>query len=409
MTVGFLAGISGERVFDYFRNRVMFPIIDVAGNVVAFGGRVMSDEKPKYLNSSDTPAFKKSRNLFALNYAKSISNTEGLILCEGYMDVISLHQAGFNNAVATLGTAITPDHAKIISKYTDKVFLAYDSDEAGKRATQKAINILSEVGINASVIDLGKQKDPDEFIKSNGRDAFANRLKSTTGRIDYQIKEILKKYDLDDADMKQDCMNELTDYISKLYSKPTREIYSTRASEILGLSVDGIKNVVEIKAAKYAKKEKQEREMRDIKNLEGYGDRANPDKVRYSDVVQVEERILGVLMLHPELGKKALERLNEDDFNTALTKKVFKVLKPYLESGNEIILSANGELTLEEQSAVSKYVAARLQLQRNDETVLMSDISTLLSKNEKRKLERKAETDLDALGEYLKSIKETKK
>ena len=409
MTAGFLAGISGERVFDYFRNRVMFPIIDVAGNVVAFGGRVMSDEKPKYLNSSDTPAFKKSRNLFALNYAKSISNTEGLILCEGYMDVISLHQAGFNNAVATLGTAITPDHAKIISKYTDKVFLAYDSDDAGKRATQKAINILSEVGINASVIDLGKQKDPDEFIKSNGRDAFANRLKSTTGRIDYQIKEILKKYDLDDADMKQDCMNELTDYISKLYSKPTREIYSTRASEILGLSVDGIKNVVEIKAAKYAKKEKQEREMRDIKNLEGYGDRANPDKVRYSDVVQVEERILGVLMLHPELGKKALERLNEDDFNTALTKKVFKVLKPYLESGNEIILSANGELTLEEQSAVSKYVAARLQLQRNDETVLMSDISTLLSKNEKRKLERKAETDLDALGEYLKSIKETKK
>lgn len=409
LTTGFLAGISGERVYDYFRNRVMFPIIDVSGNVVAFGGRVMGDEKPKYLNSSDTPAFKKSRNLFALNYARTVSNTEGLILCEGYMDVISLHQAGFNNAVATLGTAITPDHAKIISKYTDKVFLAYDSDDAGKRATQKAMNVLGEVGINASVIDLGKQKDPDEFIKANGRDVFANKLKSTTGRIDYQINEILKKYDLDNSDMKQDCMNELTDYISKLYPKPTREIYSARASEMLGLSVDGIKNLVEMKAAKYAKREKQDREARDIKTLEGYGDRANPEKVRYSDVVQIEERILGVLILHPELGKKALEILTEDDFNTTLTKKVFSLLRPNFESGTEIILSANEALSVEEQSAVSRYVAARLQLKRNDETVLMTDISMLKTKNEKRILEKKAETDLDALGEYLKSIKDTKK
>lgn len=410
MTVGFLAGSSGTRVYDYFRNRVMFPIIDISGNVVAFGGRVMGDEKPKYLNSSDTPAFKKSRNLFALNYAKKISNTEGLILCEGYMDVISLHQAGFNNAVATLGTAITPDHAKLISKFTDKVFLAYDSDEAGKRATQKAISILSEVGINVGVIDLGTKKDPDEFIKANGRDAFSAKLRLSTGRIDYQINEILKKYNLiSSSDDKQSCMEELTDYISKLYPKPTREIYSVRASELLGLSADGIKNVVEIKASKYAKKEKRDRDDKVVRTSLGYGDSVNSEKVRFVDTVLVEERILGVLILHPEFGKKALTLISEDDFNTEFTKKVFNLISPHLADGSEIIISGNEQLTISEQAAVSRYVASRLKLSRNDETVLMNDIKTLKEKNEKQKLEKNAENDMDALGELLKRIKETKK
>ena len=149
------------RVYDLFRNRVMFPIIDTSGNVVAFGGRVMDDSKPKYLNSSDTPAFKKSRHLFALNYAKNCCS-ERVILCEGYMDVIALHAAGFENAVATLGTAITADHARILSKYTQRVVISYDADEAGQNAANKAMRMLGEVGMDVRVLNLSGAKDPAE-------------------------------------------------------------------------------------------------------------------------------------------------------------------------------------------------------------------------------------------------------
>ncbi len=165
MSAAFLCGISKKtgRPYDYFRNRVIFPIIDVTGNVVAFGGRVMDDSTPKYLNTSDTPAFKKSRNLFALNYAKG-KCADRIILCEGYMDVIALHAHGFENAVATLGTAITPEQARIMAKYTKQVIISYDSDEAGQRAANKAMKLLGEVGLEVKVLRVVGAKDPDEFL-----------------------------------------------------------------------------------------------------------------------------------------------------------------------------------------------------------------------------------------------------
>ncbi|MBQ4043795.1 MAG: DNA primase, partial [Clostridia bacterium] len=210
MRVGYLCGISKKGyAYDIFRGRLMIPIIDTAGNIVAFGGRLVGEAKPdaggftppKYLNSSDTPAFKKSRHLFALNYAKS-NCTERLILCEGYMDVIMLHSAGFENAVATLGTAITSDHARIMKKYTNNVVIAYDSDEAGQKAADKALRLLGEAGVEGKVLRMSGAKDPDEYIKTFGAQRFRDLLSQSRPRFDYKLENILAAHDLENPDEK---------------------------------------------------------------------------------------------------------------------------------------------------------------------------------------------------------------
>ncbi|MBR5633240.1 MAG: DNA primase, partial [Clostridia bacterium] len=196
-----------KSVYDSFRGRVMFPIIDVSGNIVAFGGRVLDDSKPKYLNSSDTPAFKKSKNLFALNYARN-SGEDFFIICEGYMDVIALHAAGFTNAVATLGTAITAEHARIIKRYVSKVVLAYDSDEAGRKASDRAVALLTEAGVDSKILVMEGAKDPDEFIKKHGKEAFKGLLNESRSRFDYIIETTLEKYNIENADDKIKAVSE---------------------------------------------------------------------------------------------------------------------------------------------------------------------------------------------------------
>ncbi|MBQ3259296.1 MAG: DNA primase, partial [Clostridia bacterium] len=172
LRVAWLCGRSQKgSIYDLFRNRVMIPIIDVRGNVIAFGGRVLDDSKPKYLNSGDTLVFKKTNNLFALNFAKQ-GKTDNLILCEGYMDVIALHQAGFTNAVAALGTSFTMEHARLLARYTDEVVLVFDADAAGQKGAQRAIGMLREIGMRVRLITVPDGKDPDEFIKRNGAERF---------------------------------------------------------------------------------------------------------------------------------------------------------------------------------------------------------------------------------------------
>ena len=246
LTVGFLCGKSQKngRLYDYFRNRVMFPIIDVSGNIVAFGGRVMDDSKPKYLNTSDTPGFKKSRNLFALNYAKK-NCAEQMILCEGYMDVIALHAAGFENAVATLGTAITQEHARIISKYTKSVLISYDMDSAGRAAADKAMRLLADVGVDVKVLKMTGAKDPDEYIKLYGADRFRQVISRSQSGFEYKMDTVLSKYDLSQAEDKIKASAELCNIIASVYSSVEREVYISAAAEKIGLSPDVMKNDVE--------------------------------------------------------------------------------------------------------------------------------------------------------------------
>ncbi len=205
------------RIYDRFRNRVMFPIIDVRGEVIGFGGRVMDDSTPKYLNSPDTPVYNKSRNVFALNIAKS-TKAGRVILTEGYMDTISLHQAGFDNAVASLGTSLTAEHAQLLSRYFQEVVISYDGDGAGVAAAQRAIPLLEKAGLKVRVLQVTGAKDPDEFIKTYGRDAFARLLDQSENQVDYRLDQLKQKYNLEDDAQRVAFLQEAAQLLATLSS-----------------------------------------------------------------------------------------------------------------------------------------------------------------------------------------------
>ncbi len=382
LTVGFLCGKSQKngRLYDYFRNRVMFPIIDVSGNIVAFGGRVMDDSKPKYLNTSDTPGFKKSKNLFALNYAKK-NCSEQMILCEGYMDVIALHAAGFENAVATLGTAITQEHARIISKYTKSVLISYDMDSAGRTAADKAMRLLAEVGVDVKVLKMTGAKDPDEYIKLYGADRFRQVITHSQSGFEYKMDNVLSKYDLAQADGKIKASAELCNIIAAVYSSVEREVYIASAAEKIGLSPAVMKNDVErIRAGlvkKYKAKEGHDAQM-SAKNL---GDRINPDAAKNIRGAAAEEAILGLMLLYDEhrsaVAKGSVE-LSEGDFCTEFGARVFKAIVDLERSEGGYMYSLLGEIfSPDEMGRMQLMEYKRRQLVSNGRDVLEASIKTL--------------------------------
>jgi len=320
----YFAGKNDRGYYDYFRGRVMFPIIDVSGNVVAFGGRVLDDSKPKYLNTSNTPAFIKGKTLFALNYAKNYCN-EHLILCEGYLDVISMHQAGFQYAVATLGTAITADHARIIKKYTSKVILSYDSDEAGIAAANKAITILEAAGVDAKVLKIEGAKDPDEFIKKYGAEKFSSLLKDSRSKFDYFLENISTKYNLEADEEKIRALNDVCRHIATVYSNIERDIYIVKTAKMFDVNVKSIQNDVEQQRRRAAREKTKKRQEDLIKIATGIGDTVNPDYARVPKAAKIEEMVLGMLMLHGELAAVQVDGsvLTEDQLATELGKRIF--------------------------------------------------------------------------------------
>ncbi|MBQ1984681.1 MAG: DNA primase, partial [Clostridia bacterium] len=301
LIAGFLCGRSQNTggLFDYFRNRVMFPIIDVSGNVIAFGGRVMDDSQPKYLNSSDTPVFKKSKNLFALNFARSACSDE-LILCEGYMDVIALHAAGFTNAVATLGTALTSEQARIMSRYTKKVLISYDSDEAGQKAANRAIGILGEVGLDVRVLKISGAKDPDEFIKKYGADKFSEQLAASRGKFEYNMDSVLARYNISIPDEKIKACTALCAMIADIYSSAEREVYIGAVAKKLEIPSESIRSDVERIFKKKKRDYKKQESQKVVRQSAGFGDRINPDYAKNVAAAKAEEAVLGMLLLYPE-------------------------------------------------------------------------------------------------------------
>ena len=266
-------------VYDVFRNRIIVPILDLNGNVVAFGGRVMDDSKPKYLNSSDTPAFKKRKTLFALNFAKDVC-AERIILCEGYMDVISLHAAGFHNALATLGTAITEDHARLMKRYTKEVIICYDADEAGQRAADKAFVLLSEVGLETKILKVEGAKDPDEYIKKFGAGKFKLLLDGSRTRFDFKFSSILEKHDISQLPEKIKAADATAELIAGFYSDVERNLYIDLAARKLSLPAETLKADVDKKVRAARRKEKNE-ELKSVMSVSaGMGNRVNPDYVR---------------------------------------------------------------------------------------------------------------------------------
>lgn len=348
-------------LYDSFRGRVMFPIIDVSGNIVAFGGRVLDDSKPKYLNSADTPAFKKSKNLFALNYARN-SGEDTFIICEGYMDVIALHAAGFTNAIATLGTAITAEHARIIKRYVSKVILAYDGDEAGRKASDRAIGLLTEAGVDSRILVMKGAKDPDEFIKKFGREEFKKLLDEGRSRFDYIIETTCAKYNMKNPDDKIKAAHELVSEIAKVYSKVERDIYISKTAASLELDPKSVRYDVESAMRKRNNAEKKRHSEELIRVTTGISDRVNPDYAKRPKTARLEEDVLGILMNHPEYITLDVKDkpLSSEDFFTDLGKRLFEFIKSEHEDDGFSTGSLSSKFNYDEVSrAMSMYHARR--------------------------------------------------
>lgn len=409
ITVAFL-GRTGKNgsMYDLFRNRVMFPVFDLAGEVVAFSGRRLNEEdERKYVNTSDTPAFKKSRILFGMNFAKNEAD-KGLILCEGAPDCIAMHQAGFGNAVATLGTAITGEHARLIARYTKTVYLAYDIDQAGRKATKRGIELLEQVGVNTRVISLGDgdSKDPDEYIKNHGEAAFREKLTASEGQVDYLLGEILSRYDLKSPDDRLRCGAELAEYIASLAGRMEREVYAARGAEKLSLSAASFKEEVEKRRRILEARERKQDATRAVQTAAGYGDAVNRDKLRYASEAPHEEAILGILLLHPEFGKEIAPLLAPEDFATGFNRKLWELFSPSFAAGIEPDLSAGGELTPREVGAAEGYRASRATLGGNTEDALQAHVRALRELRQKLEYDKKIEQNpADALQEYLERLR----
>ncbi|MCD8156381.1 MAG: DNA primase [Clostridiales bacterium] len=229
--------------YDKFWNRAMFPIMDASHRVIGFGGRVMGDGEPKYLNSPETIVFDKSRNLYGLNFARA-SRRQGILLCEGYMDVITLHQAGFDNAVAALGTAFTPGHAALLKRYTKEVYLTFDSDGAGIRAALRAIPILKEAGLSAKVIDMQPYKDPDEFIKALGAEAYQERIDAAENSFLFEIRMLERDYDLSDPESKTAFFRKVAERLLEFREPLERENYIEAVTRWYGIGFDQLRSMV---------------------------------------------------------------------------------------------------------------------------------------------------------------------
>lgn len=405
LRTAFLAGKSAKsgRSFDYFRGRIMFPIFDISGNVIAFGGRIIGQGEPKYLNTSDTPVFKKSRTLYALNYAKN--HTDGaLILCEGYMDVIALGQAGFNNAVATLGTAMTQEHARLMARHAKKVYLCYDSDDAGRAAAGKAISRLSEVGTEVRVITLPGAKDPDEYIKKFGKESFRNVLEDASGQVEYAFDGILKKYNLQIDSDKLKFIDELTGMLAALDSPVEREIHVQRAVSLTKISADSILALTEKKKNQKTRTTAREKLKSQIDQTIGYGDRINADKARFLSSSTKEENIIGLLLLHPEY-------FNEDQAKTMLSGELFlcdfnrRVFEKMEETGGEIARLSEF-FSPEEMGRITRMSVRRGMLSNNSVTVLYELCEALKRENERAKSMQSENEDMQA---YLMRIEELRK
>ncbi len=395
----FLGSIGKNgKPYDYFRGRAMFPIIDVSGNVVAFSGRQVAPMKEgdrKYFNTNDTPVFKKSRTVFALNIAKNSPEKE-LILCEGNMDAVSLHAHGISNAVASLGTALTQDQCRLLARYTDRVSICYDADEAGKRATAKAIRLLQEAGIRVRVISLsGKTKDgmevkdPDDFIRNFGKGAFEKFAKEAPGAIEYMFSSLRSRHELDTMDGKNAFIKDCIELMSQIPSQVERELYISRISEVTGVPGEIIRVQSEKKVFREAKKEQTEHLNQELRKAQGLGNRINPDKAKFLSSAAKEENILGILLLRQEylLDQKIRPKLTPDIFNCEFCRKVLlSLLKQTAEGEVFSFSSLNEEFTPQEVGELEGMKKKREALGNNSTSVLLELIDRLAEEQKKKEI-----------------------
>ena len=368
LDAGLAVSSQEGRIYDRFRNRVMFPIIDTRGNVIGFGGRVMDDSTPKYLNSPDTPVYNKSRNVFALNIAKN-SKAGRVILTEGYMDTISLHQAGFDSAVASLGTSLTEEHGQLLARYFKQAILAYDGDKAGVAAAQRAIPLLEKAGLKVRVLQMQGAKDPDELIKSHGRDAFLKLLDQSENQVDYRLAQIQKKYDLSDDGQRVSFVQEAAQLVSALPSAAEREIYGGHAARTAGVGAETM--ALEVKRAMNARlrRESKKQERQDLAPVSQLQPRARG--LRYDNIrsARAEEGMIRLLLLDPALWEK-MDGLTGEEFSSPLLGRTFGQLYRRAREGRSVQLAVlAGECTAEEMDHLAQVAARPESLARSGQAI----------------------------------------
>lgn len=336
---GLIARSQNGTYYDKFRNRVMFPIIDVRGDVIGFGGRVMDDSKPKYLNSPETMVFNKRRNLFAMNLAKK-TRSEYFLLAEGYMDVIALHQAGFDSAVASLGTALTDEQARLLTRYTKTVIVCYDADTAGQTASQRAIDILKKAGLRVKILRIPGAKDPDEFIKAKGAEAFRKLIERSDNDIRYRIESARDKYDFTEDDQRILFLREAAGIIAALENQVERDVYTASTAKLAGVTQTAFQQ--EVKNAqtrlKYQQKQQYHRQVR------APAQAAQPKErtIHYDNVrsARAEEGLLALLFSDASLLPDMREKVSPEDFSSPVLGKIYGHAIALFDSGRSITVSA---------------------------------------------------------------------
>lgn len=378
----FLCGRSQSgRYYDYFRGRVMFPVINTAGEVVAFSGRdVTGTSKAKYLNSSDTPVFQKRKNLFALNFAKAHC-AEQMILCEGNMDVVSMHAAGFENAVASLGTALTDEQVRIMARYTKQVIIAYDGDSAGQRAAGRAMDIFARVGLDVRVLRITDAKDPDEYIRKFGTDAFARLLKGSSTGFSYRLDGVLNRYNIKEPEDRIKAAAELCGMVARVWSSAEREVYLQAVSERLGLPIDSLRRDVERAQARIQRDRHQSEARAARMSALALDDRVNPEAAGNIRAAAAEDTVLGLMLLYEEHRRAVREgavSLTADDFVTAFNRRVFEAIMELENSDGGFSTAVLGEqFDPDEMGHLAKLAQARRNLSENGQSVLKAAVRTL--------------------------------
>ncbi len=317
--------------YDNFRNRAMVPIIDLRGNVIAFGGRVLDDSKPKYVNTSDTLVYKKSSALFALNFAKG-SGTDQLILCEGYLDVITLHQAGFTNAVAGLGTALTDEQVRLISRYCKEVVLSYDNDDAGREATHRALQKFEKTDLTVRSLTMNGGKDPDEIIQKFGAERYRSMLEGASNETEYRLNEQRMRFDLATDDGKVRYI-EAAAYVLAALEPAERYVYTSRVAEETGVAREAIESQID----RAVRRQRRRREQADFTELNrSLGKQGASGGTVPMKTVRAEETILASLLRNPDYLKKLESRLAASDFRTAFGQKAYALISERLGAGKSV-------------------------------------------------------------------------
>ena len=401
---------NGNGIYDRFVNRVMFPIIDLRGNVIAFGGRIMTDEKPKYLNTSDTPVFKKSENLFSLNNAKS-SGTRTLILCEGYMDVIALNQAGFTNAVATLGTALTNEQAVLMKRYADEVIICYDADGAGQKATARAIDILRNAGLPIKILTVPSGKDPDEFIRSkgeNGPAAFKLLIEKCGNDIEYRLMKLKENYNLNTTDGKVAFLNEAVKIVATIESPIERDVFASKLCAELEID----KNAFLEQISKVKRRDRWEnikKETRQIQaELNGQSDKINREHYKKPRSSSAEEALLVYLINNPDYANSISERVTPDKFSNSLIKRYYEYVLSKIKSGYEPLTSVSSDFNSDEVSYLYKLISTTIPAASTREAV-EEYINVINEESNKLTSDKLAVMSADDINDYIMKMKQNKK